>query len=90
MLSLCHVSLVICLYLLLFYIKLIGYSPSAFRATIMAIIILIAKLINRKSDIWTSISFSLLVILIFNPFAIKSTGVELSYMAGHQRIVSAA
>jgi len=67
--------------ILLFYIKLIGYSPSAFRATIMAIIMLIAKLINRKSDIWTSISFSLLVILIFNPFAIKSTGVELSYMA---------
>jgi len=46
----------------------------------MSIIVLSANLIYRKPDIWTSISISLLVILIFNPFAISEIGLQLSYL----------
>jgi competence protein ComEC len=56
-----------------------GFSPSVVRASIMAILVLVAGLINRKNDVWTSISISLLAILIYNPYLIKSVGVMLSY-----------
>ena len=39
-----------------------------------------AKIIHRKSDTLNSIALSLLIILIFNPFAIKDVGLELSYL----------
>ena len=66
---------------LILYIKIIGYPLSAVRAGIMAIMVLSAKLIYRKSDVWTNLSFSLLILLIFNPFSIKDIGLLLSYMA---------
>lgn len=66
---------------LILYIKIIGYPLSAVRAEIMAIMVLSAKLIYRKSDVWTNLSFSLLILLIFNPFSIKDIGLLLSFMA---------
>ena len=41
---------------------------------------LISKLIHRKNDIWTSISLSLLILLIYNPFLILNVGLQLSYL----------
>lgn len=46
----------------------------------MGIIVLFAKIVYRKPDILTSISVSLLIILIDNPFAIKDIGLQLSYL----------
>ena len=57
-----------------------GFSPSVVRASIMGIIMLISKLIHRKNDIWTSISLSLLILLIYNPFLILNVGLQLSYL----------
>ena len=67
--------------ILLLYIFIIGFSPSAVRATIMAILILFAKLLYRKSDVWTNLGLSLLCILIYNPFLIKNVGLLLSFVA---------
>lgn len=36
-------------------------------------------LFYRKNDIWSSICFSLLIILIYNPYNIRNNGVLLSY-----------
>ena len=71
---------IISIILLIIYMFLIGFHTSAIRATIMAILFLISKLIHKKSDTWTNISLALLVLLIYNPFLIKETGLILSFL----------
>ena len=63
----------------LFYMALSGMSPSVVRATIMTILALLAKLIYKKSDIWTNISISSLILLIYNPYLIQNVGFVLSF-----------
>ena len=46
----------------------------------MVIIMLIGKIINRKSDIWTSLAISLFIILIYNPFLITNIGLQYTYL----------
>ena len=65
---------------LLFYMSLTGFTSSIVRAGIMGIINIVAFLVYRKKDIWTSIGISLLCILIENPYAITSVGLQLSYL----------
>ena len=65
---------------LIFFIFITNFSPSVIRACIMGMILLLAKVVYRKPDILTSISVSLLIILIDNPFAIKDIGLQLSYL----------
>jgi len=56
-----------------------NFSPSITRAGMMGIIMIFSKLIYRRNDIYTSISISLLLILIYNPFLIQNLGLQLSY-----------
>ena len=65
---------------LLFYMSLTGYTSSIVRAGIMGMMNIIAFLVYRKNDIWTSIAISLGIILIQNPYAITSVGLQLSYL----------
>jgi len=65
---------------LILFMFITNFTSSVVRACFMAIIVLGANLLYRKSDIWTSISISLLVILIINPFAINEIGLQLSYL----------
>lgn len=65
---------------LIFFIFITNFSSSVIRACIMGIIVLFAKIVYRKPNILTSISVSLLIILIDNPFAIKDIGLQLSYL----------
>ena len=66
---------------LIFYMFLTGFSPSIVRASLMNIIIIGAGLFHRKNDFATSISLSLLIILIYNPFLIENIGLQFSYIA---------
>ena len=45
----------------------------------MGIIMILSKIFYRKNDIYTALSISLFIILIYNPFLIKSLGLLLSY-----------
>ena len=65
---------------LLFYIALTGYTSSIVRAGIMGMMNIIAFLVYRKNDIWTSIAISIGAILIQNPYAITGVGLQLSYL----------
>ena len=65
--------------ILILYMFITNFSPSITRAGIMGMLILFSKLIYRKNDIYTSISLSLLLILIYNPFLIRNLGLQLSY-----------
>jgi len=66
--------------LLVRYMFITGFSPSVVRAGIMGIISIMAELFYRKNDTWNNIFLSLLILLIYNPFLIKSISVLLSFM----------
>lgn len=67
--------------LMLFYMVMVGMSPSVVRACIMQIFLLIAPLFRRGSDPLTSLAAALLVILLCNPFAAASVSLQLSFSA---------
>lgn len=74
-------SKLICIVFLIFFIFLTGETPSVKRACIMAILGIISQLVYRKSDTITSLSVSLLIILICNPFSIMDIRLILSFVA---------
>ena len=65
---------------LIIFMFVTNFTASVTRACLMSIIVLCANLMYRKSDIATSISISLLLILIINPFSINEIGMQLSYL----------
>jgi competence protein ComEC len=66
---------------LLFYMLLTGSAPSVVRATIMATIILLAPVFQRKSDVFNSLAFSALVIFFFDAKQLFAPGFQLSFAA---------
>ena len=71
---------IIMIVLLILYMILAGSSPSVVRSVIMGIITIISKLVHRKNDVINSISISLLILLILNPYVIGNIGLQLSYL----------
>jgi competence protein ComEC len=66
---------------LLVFMLITGVPPSVFRATVMAIILTIAILSNRSTNLINSISIAALIILIINPNEIYNPGFQLSFAA---------
>lgn len=67
--------------LLVFYTLLTGAQPSMVRSSIMLTFLLLAPLFGRDSDPPTAMASALLVILLQNPFAAASVGLQLSFGA---------
>lgn len=65
---------------LIFFMILTGLTPSVIRACIMSIIALIAKIVHKKSDIYTNLSLSAIIILLSNPYTIFNIGFQLTYL----------
>jgi competence protein ComEC len=66
----------------IFYIILIGLQPSAIRAGIMGIILLLAQAVGRLSDGWRMVIFALSIMLLFNPLLLRyDIGFQLSFLA---------
>lgn len=74
---------------LLFYMLMVGLTPSVVRACIMQIFLLTAPLFKRESDALTALGAALLVILTANPFAIGSVSLQLSFAATFGLVVLA-
>lgn len=66
---------------LLFFMFITGVPPSVFRATVMSIVLIIALLTNRSTNLINSISIAALIILIINPNEIYNPGFQLSFAA---------
>lgn len=66
---------------LLFYMVMVGCTPSVVRSCVMLGFMLLAPLAGREGDTPTSLSAALLVILLANPFAIASVSLQLSFGA---------
>ncbi len=63
------------------YMVFTGASPSIVRAAFMCCVVLITAMFNEQSDSLINLSVSLVIILLFNPFAIQNIGLQLSYAA---------
>jgi len=63
------------------FLILTGGHPSVFRATIMAVVYLIAKLSNRSSNGFNSLAIAALIILSLNPYELFNPGFLLSFSA---------
>lgn len=66
---------------LLFYMMLVGGTPSVVRACVMAAFPLVAPLVDREDDPLTSVSAAALAILLVNPYAVSSVSFQLSFAA---------
>ena len=71
----------IALPVLLMFMAMTGFAPSVTRAGIMQMLLICAPIFRRESDIITSISAALLVLLAANPYSIASVGLQLSFAA---------
>ena len=58
-----------------------GCTPSIIRAAIMIILLQVAPLLRRERDSATALGTALLLILLWNPFAITHVGLQLSFAA---------
>ena len=65
----------------LIYASLIGFRPSVFRASLMAILFLFATVIDRDADLFNLLAFAALVLLLLNPLQVWDVGFQLSFVA---------
>lgn len=65
--------------LLFFFMLVTGKTPSVMRACIMTMYLMIGKIFYKKISISASLNFSLLILLIINPYCIFDVGLQLSY-----------
>ncbi len=66
---------------LLIFMCITGLPVSVFRASVMAIIIIVAFMLNRSTNLFNSLALAALVILIVSPDEIYSAGFQLSFSA---------
>jgi len=66
---------------LLLFAGISGFTPSVVRAVVMQYFLLAAPLFDRESDGVTSLSAALLAILLADPAAATSAGLQLSFAA---------
>jgi len=75
-----RLSKIISIILLILFMLLTGCTSSVNRACIMSILMLIAELLYRKSDVYNNLAISALILLIINPSSLLDIGFQLSYM----------
>lgn len=79
-----RLSSLLCIAAVWVFVVMVGAPSSAVRAGIMQTMLLLAPMVGRSNDSATSLSFALAIILLENPFAAGSVGLQLSFgaMAG--------
>ncbi len=70
---------VLTLIIILFYVNLIGYPPSAVRAFLMITLWQITKIVSKKTNLLSNLGWACLVILIVNPEDLFNLGFQLSF-----------
>ncbi len=63
------------------FMAIVGFRASLARAGVMQIFLLSAPLFKRENDVYTSLPSSLMLILLINPYAATSAGLQLSFAA---------
>lgn len=70
---------VFCIFFLIIFMAITNFTPSVTRACIMAILTLVSEILYKKEDIYTNISISALIILLYNPYSLLDLGFKLSF-----------
>ncbi len=76
-----HIKSILTIIGLLCFMFITGVPPSVFRATVMTIVVIIAFLSNRSTNLINSISIAAVIILVINPNEIYNPGFQLSFAA---------
>jgi competence protein ComEC len=63
------------------YAGVTGLDPSVLRATWMLSLVTLAKLLNRKGNIYNVLATSAFLLLLWNPLLLQSVSFQLSYLA---------
>lgn len=63
------------------YACLVGFRPSVFRASLMAVIYLTSRIIERDRDLFNLLAFAALILLLMNPAQLWDIGFQLSFAA---------
>ena len=72
-------SALLSLILMVLFALMTGGTPSVVRAVILQSLILLAPLVDREYDLATGLSAALMLILLQNPYAAASVGLQLSF-----------
>lgn len=64
---------------ILLFTAAVGFSPPVLRAALMGVIVLLGKLLDREPDIYTSVAFASLIILLAGPLTVFDIGFQLSF-----------
>lgn len=72
-------SKIITIIFLLFFMLITGRTASVSRVCFMAIYMLLGSLFHKKTTTLSSISISLLILMVSNPYCIFDVGLQLSY-----------
>lgn len=67
--------------LLPFFTAMVGFTPSAVRAAVMQLVLILAFISKQEYDLPTALGFALLLSLLQNPWAIASVSLQMSYLA---------
>ena len=76
-----RLSALVSICLLFFFAAVVGNTPSVLRAVFLQCFLLIAPLAGREDDKATSLSFALMLLLLWNPFAAAGVSLQLSFAA---------
>lgn len=66
---------------LIFYAAMAGFAPSIVRAVMMIILHILAELFHYRYDLMSAASFTALVMLAANPYALFGLGFQMSFLA---------
>jgi len=66
---------------LLYYMMITGASSSIVRATIMGCVLLVGQALERRADVYNSLSVAALVVLLASPSQLLDVGFQLSFAA---------
>ncbi len=69
------------IFAIIFYAYLTNLNPPVVRSSIMGALLLLATLLERKTDIYNTLAISALFILVFNPLELFQAGFQLSFFA---------
>ncbi len=76
-----RISSLISVFPVILFMFISGMTYSVIRAGVMTIIYLLSNVVLRKSDSLNSLGFALMLIAVFNPFAMGSASLQLSALA---------
>jgi competence protein ComEC len=74
-------KILVAMAMLVYYMYLTGATPSVVRATIMMLVMLLAKLFEERTDIYNVLGVSAIIILLYEPKQLFDVGFQLSFAA---------